>query len=127
MDLSAFRAAFPEFTNTTKYPDAQLTFWSAFAEAQLPLCVWKDTKPFAVYLYTAHEITMAYQNVQSSTSGGTPGVQGGIANTKTVGSVTVGYDQTLNSEKDAGWWNNTNYGKQLYRLIKIFGAGAIQL
>lgn len=93
----------------------------------LPDCVWTTTKPFAVMLYTAHEIVMAAQNVKASAVGGPPGLQGGIANTKTVGSVTVGFDSQANSEKDAGWYNMTNYGKQLYRLIRIFGAGCIQL
>lgn len=127
MVIADFRAAFPEFSDTSVYPDAQVTFWSNLAESLLPKCIWGDTWGFAVQLYTAHEITMAAQNAKTAAIGGSPGQQGGIANTKTVGSVTVGYDSQANSETGAGWWNMTNYGKQLYRLIKIFGAGCIQL
>lgn len=80
-----------------------------------------------VKLYVAHEITLAAQNQKAAATGGSPGQSGGIANSKTVGSVSVGYDTTSTAEKDAGWWNLTNYGKQFIRLARIFGAGAIQL
>lgn len=127
MDTLQFRKDFPEFTDAVRYPDSQLNFWSKFAESLLPECVWGDTKPLAVELYTAHELVLAAQNTKASQNGGFPGQQSGIANNKTVGTVTVGYDSTTTSEKDAGWWNLTNYGKQLYRLIQLFGAGCIQL
>ncbi len=78
-------------------------------------------------LYVAHEITLAMQNEKAASVGGVPGVSGGIANTKTVGSVTVGYDAQTTSEEKAGYWNLTIYGKQFIRLARIFGAGAIQL
>ena len=127
MDIPAFRAAFPEFNDTTVYPDAQISFWSVVAEKQVLLCRWGDLWAQGVQLYVAHEITLAAQSAKAAAIGGTPGSQGGIANSKTVGSVSVGYDSTSTSEKDAGWWNLTTYGKQFIRLARIFGAGAVQL
>jgi len=127
MVIGAFRTAFPEFADTVKYPDAMLTFWSGVAELQVLQCVWRNMWTQGVMLYTAHEITLAAQNVKSAQVGGVPGTSGGVPNTKTVGGVTVGYDSENPSEKDAGYWNLTNYGKQFIRLAKLFGAGAIQL
>lgn len=127
MDIAVFRSAFPEFADTAIYPAAQVTFWAGLAESLLVTDVWGSTKDFAVQLYVAHEITLATQNVKAAAVGGSPGQSGGIANSKTVGSVTVSYDAASQTEKDAGWWNRTTYGQQLWRLIKIFGAGAIQL
>lgn len=127
MDIAAFRAAFPEFSSTTIYPDAQITFWSTLAAKMVLQNVWCGCWTQGVQLYVAHEITLAAQNVKASASGGVPGSSGGVANSKTVGSVSVGYDSTVTSEKDAGYWNLTNYGKQFIRLARIFGAGAIQL
>ncbi len=75
----------------------------------------------------AHELVLAAQNAKAAQVGGSPGQQGGIANSKTVGSVTVSYDASTSTEKDAGYWNLTTYGKQFIRLARIFGAGAIQL
>lgn len=127
MDKAAFRVEFPEFSNTTKYPDSQLDFWAGIAEIQVVEDIWTTMKPFAVKLYVAHEITLAAQNFQAAAVGGTPGSQGGIASSKTVGSTSVSYDASTTTEKDAGWWNLTNYGKQFYRLAQMYGAGAIQL
>lgn len=127
MDIPGFRASFPEFADTAVYPDPMILVWSTLAEAQVLECVWKTVQPLGVQLYTAHELTLAAQNVRIAAFGGIPGTSGGIANTKTVGSVTVGYDSVTTGEKDAGYWNLSNYGKQFIRLARIFGAGAIQL
>jgi hypothetical protein len=104
-----------------------ITLWATLAEQQVLQCIWKSSWVLGVNLYVAHEITLAAQNTKAAQVGGTPGSQGGIANNKTVGSVTVGYDANSTTEKDAGFWNLTTYGKQFIRLARIFGAGAIQL
>lgn len=127
MDIPAFRAAFPEFTDTAVYPDAQITFWAALAEKQVLLSVWGTVYTQGVQLYVAHEITLAAQAVKAAASGGAPGTFGGVAASKAVGSVSVSYDQATTTEKDAGYWNLTLYGRQFYRLMKIFGAGCFQL
>lgn len=127
MDNTQFRADFPEFTDTVRYPDSQLTFWATLATAQVNACAWGDLTNLGIELYVAHELTIAAQSQKSASVGGVPGTMGGVPNTKTVGSVTVGYDSTATSEKDAGYWNLTNYGKQFIRLARIFGAGVIQL
>jgi hypothetical protein len=126
-DIGAFRTAFPEFADTVTYPTAMIEFWSTFAQNQVSQCVWGNAWIQGVSLYTAHEITLAAQNTKASQAGGVPGISGGIANNKTVGTVTVGYDTVSTAEKDAGYWNLTNYGKQFIRLARIFGTRAVQL
>lgn len=126
-DNGVFRTNFPEFASTTSYPDSMIDFWAGLAELQVRQSIWKNAWVQGVSLYVAHELVIASQNLKSSKVGGAPGQSGGIANTKTVGSVTVGYDANTTTEKDAGYWNLTNYGKQFIRLARIFGAGAIQL
>lgn len=128
MDLNAFRAAFPEFSDKARYPDAMLTFWSGLATAQVNPCRWKDQTSVGIFLYVAHEITMAAQNFQTGSLGGVPGSGSpGAISTKTIGSVSVSYDTASSSEKDAGWWNATNYGRQYIHLARLFGVGAVQL
>lgn len=127
MDIPTFRTEFPEFADSSVYPDAQITFWATVAEAQVLLNIWGALQTQGVKLYVAHEITLAQQNFKAASNGGVPGSSGGIANSKTVGSVSVSYDSNSTSEKDAGWWNLTTYGKQFYRLARIFGAGCHQL
>lgn len=127
MDITAFRAEFPEFASTTTYPNAQITFWSTVAEKMVIEDAWGDMYETGVKLYVAHEITLAAQNVQAVSTGGSPGQSGGIASSKAVGSVSISYDQNITAEKDAGWWNLTRYGQQYYRLMRLIGAGCVQL
>ncbi len=127
MDIGAFRTAFPEFADATTYPNTMISFWAGLAEKLVLPSVWCGCTTQGRQLYVAHEITLAAQNVKAAAVGGTPGTFGGIANNKTVGSVTVGYDANTTTEKDAGYWNLTNYGKQFIRLARIFGARPIQL
>jgi hypothetical protein len=126
-DISVFRKQFPEFSDTVKYPSPMIEMWSAFAIAQVRASAWGTQVNLGISLYTAHELVLAAQNVDASRVGGSPGQQGGIAQTKTIGSVTVGYDAQSSNEKDASYWNLTTYGKQFIRLCRIFGAGCIQL
>lgn len=125
--VSAFRSAFPEFSDTEKYSTQMISFWAELAVLQVPQCVWGKMWLNGVSLYVAHEITIAALNQSAASFGGTPGVSGGIANTKTVGGATVGYDSNTTTEKDAGWWNRTTYGQQFIRLVRIFGTRPIQL
>lgn len=128
-DIPTFRTNFPEFKDTEKYPTSMIEFWGGLAQLQVRSCIWKGAWINGVSLYVAHELVLAAQNVKASGFGGSPGQQGGIANTKTVGQGTIGFDSTTSSYsyKTAAFWNLTTYGKQFYQLVRIFGAGAIQL
>jgi hypothetical protein len=127
MDIPQFRTNFPEFSDTVVYPTSLISFWASIAETQVSLNAWTTMWANGVALYVAHEITLAAQNHKSGQIGGMPGINGGVPNNKTVGSVSVGYDSATTSEKDAGYWNLTNYGRQFIRLARIFGAGCVQL
>lgn len=127
MVIADFRADFPEFSDTAAYPDAQITFWATVAEQQVVKNRWGNLYTQGVMLYVAHEITLASQNKSVADSGGMPGQNEGIANSKTVGNVSASYDSGSNSEASAGFWNLTNYGKQFIHLARLFGAGCIQL
>lgn len=127
MDITQFRSEFPEFNDTVLYSSTMITFWATLAEKQVLADVWGDLVTQGVKLYVAHEITLAAQNVKSGQSKGMPGTTGGIATSKTVGSVSVTYDANNSSELGAGHWNLTTYGKQFMRLARLFGMGALQL
>lgn len=125
--IAAFRATFPEFSNIVIYPDAMITFWSSVAVMQVNQNRWCKMWINGVYLYVAHEITLAAQNAQATGIGGSPGAQTGPLSNKAVGGVSAGYDTQAITEKDAGWWNSTQYGRQYIHLTRIFGSGAVQL
>lgn len=127
MDVSAFRVAFPEFSDADAYSTPQITFWSGVAEKLVNQDVWDDMYTTGVFLLTAHEITLAKQNSNSAAVGGVPGGTSGQQSSKSVGDVSVSYDTQSSAEKDAGYYNMTVYGKQFFHLTRLFGAGALQL
>jgi hypothetical protein len=126
-NVAAFRTAFPEFASKELYPTEMINIWVGLAAAMVSQCIWKNQWNLGVSLYVAHEITLAGQNVKAAQAGGTPGQQGGIATQKAVGSVSAQYDAQTTTEKDAGFWNLTTYGKQFIRLARIFGTRPVQL
>lgn len=125
--VSTFRETFPEFSDTGRYPDTMINYWSVIATAQVNCNRWKDQTDLGINLYVAHEITLEAQSLASANVGGVPGNQSGPTAQKAVGSTSVQYDTQQAAEKGAGWWNLTVYGKQFFRLSRTFGAGVVQL
>jgi len=60
MDLAQFRLDFPEFTDITKYPDSQLTFWSSIGETLISQDLFDTLYTQGVELFTAHNVSLAY-------------------------------------------------------------------
>ena len=126
MDNKVFRATFPEFNDLSVYPDEALTAWGDFATTQVNCNRWKGSTNMGIMLYAAHEMVLIGQGLKAAAAGGVPGAVSGPTSAKTVGSVSVTYDTQAAVEKDAGYWNLTTYGKQFYRLSRMFGTGVIQ-
>lgn len=128
-DKAAFRAAFPEFADTARYPDAMLDFWSGIGERLMfpQQHRWDTVYDYGLQLFVAHNITLAAQNVAASGSGSVPGNISGPTSSKSVGSVSVSYDTASSIEPNAGHWNLTTYGKMLIHLARMIGAGGIQV
>jgi hypothetical protein len=125
--ITTFRTDFPEFADVTAYPEAVLLFWYGIAEKQLIVARWADLYTYGLELCTAHYVALAKQNQMASAAGGKPGnASGGPISSQSVGDVSVSYDTQAGIEQDAGFWNNTNYGKQFIRLARMCGMGGYQ-
>lgn len=127
MDLAQFRLDFPEFSDTGRFPNSSLTFWSGTGEKLISQDRFGDLYTQAVELFTAHNITLAAQNVAASSAGGLPGGAGGPIASKAVGSVNVSYDNASVMLPNAGHWNQTVYGRQYIQLTRLIGQGCYQL
>lgn len=127
MDIAQFRLDFPEFANTTMYPDSMIIFWSSIGERITSIYVFGDNYNAVIELFTAHSITIAGQNLQASNFGANVGSTGGAVSSKTVGSGSVSYDTSGSLEKNAGYFNQTTYGRQYYSLVMLYGMGCFQL
>lgn len=122
-----FRAAFPEFTDSTVYTDPQVLFWFSVADKLLNAERWYDLIDQGKFLFTAHHLVIALRDQKSAAAGGVAGGIQGAVSSKSVDKVSVAYDNSRAQYDDAGFWNLTTYGLQYWNLVKMVGAGGIQL
>lgn len=122
---ATLRAAFPEFANSTTYPDAQINFWLPTASEFVGSDRWGDLVDLGVTLYVCHHLALSAKAVKQAATGGVPGMAVGVVNNRSVDKVSIGYDVNVATYKDAGFWNQTTYGTRFWHYVQLFGAGAI--
>lgn len=124
---SSFRAGYPEFANTSAYPDSGITYWLTLAGLLLNVCRWDNLLDTGTELFVAHNLVLERQAAKAAAFGGVPGVTTGPLASKTVDKVTAAYDVEAGIEKDAGHWNLTTYGTRFINLARMIGSGGLQL
>lgn len=123
---TTLRALFPEFSNTTTYPDATINAWIPIATQFVGPDRWGDLTDFGITLWICHYITLGAKAAKTAATGGTPGTAVGVVNNKSVDKVSIGYDVTVATEAGAGFWNQTTYGTRYWHYVQMFGAGPVQ-
>jgi Protein of unknown function (DUF4054) len=103
MTLDEFKAMFPEITD---YTDAYMTLWIQAAVNMVDPDRFGSQYDYAVGLLSAHFITSDDEALTSS---------------QTVGQMTVQYS----NGEDNSHYNMTMYGRMYYRLMMVYGAGAL--
>ena len=124
---AVFKGHYPEFVCPETYPPNQVQFWLDTAYSMLNAGRWGRQLDMAAELYTAHNLALEARAMKESEAGGIPGGSVGVLNSKSVDKVSAGYDTGIATEQGAGHWNQTIYGTRLWRLIKMFGAGPLQV
>lgn len=119
-DVAAFKESFIEFKDLD---DAAILFWAGIVENLL------NEKRFGAALYnkmlflgTAHYLQLSKNG--GGAAGGT-GADGRLIASKSVGGVSISYDNTAGQTQNAGQFNETTYGKQFSQLLKLFGGGGL--
>ena len=125
-DIYQFREDFPEFADTTKYPDLMIEFWSGVGGTLLNAVRWATTRDYGLKLFTAHQCSMARMNMDNAAIGAVPGQGNGVVSSNSVGGVSVSFDTNLSGIRDAGQYNATSYGVQFYQLSQLIGMGGFQ-
>ncbi len=124
--VTSFRSDFPEFGDTTKYPDSLITYWLTAAGLMLDPVRWDTWLDLGTENFIAHNIVMEAQAAAAAANGATPGTsQGGVVSSKSVDKVSVSYDVGSAAEKDAGHWNMTIYGRRYIKMARQIGMGPI--
>ena len=117
---SDFRAVYPQFADEERYPDAAIQYRLTVAEQQVGVSRWGDMYVHGVFLQVAHHLTIASAVASGNRTGG-------VVASKSGDGLSVSYDNTSSSETGAGFWNSTAYGREYWRLVRIYGMGAVQL
>jgi hypothetical protein len=127
LDNAGFRTMWaPAFDDTTKYPDATVTWWLCQAQNVIDPCAWGQMYQKGQGSWVAHELAML-ASAAAQAAGGNPTGIGGIVSSKSVGPVSVSYDTQIGTEKDAGYYNYTIYGRQYIHWARLLGMGPIQV
>ncbi|PRG62243.1 DUF4054 domain-containing protein [Burkholderia multivorans] len=127
MDVSQFRQSFPEFNDTTTYPDSLIQFWMAVAVSLVNPDRWGELTDLGIALVTAHHLALAVKDQKMAAVGGVPGQVTGPQSSKAVDKVSASYDTAAVAIKDGGFWNATMYGVRYLSLAMMMGAGGMQL
>lgn len=127
MDASTIREDFPEFADTSMFPDGQVNFWLGVGRTFLNAERWGDSLDFGLELFAAHHLSVAAKDQATASSGGVPGQVSGPLASKSVNKVSASYDTGAATMENASFWNMSRYGIQFYRLAMMIGAGGIQL
>lgn len=128
MTVDDFRAAYPEFEDATKYPDAMIQRFLDLAVKMLPACVWGDSLDLGIGLFVAHNVVLSARAMAAASAGGSGvGSVSGPISSKTVDKVSVAYDIKAVTVENGAFWNTTSYGVQLLYWARLFGTMAIQL
>lgn len=127
VDVAQFRQDFPEFAETTAYPDANVNFWLTVATQLINVDRWVGLADLGIELLTAHNLVLWKRAQIASSKGGVPGLSTGVTSSKAVADVSVGYDTAVASVKDGGNYNLTDYGTRYLDLVSMMGAGGLQL
>lgn len=129
LDELTFRQTFPVFTDNQIYPTAQFNFWLEIAVTQLNECRWADLYTHGLSLFVAHYLVLYAREAEAFAQAGASatGRVEGLETSKSVDKISVSMDVSAVSFADAGHWNQTTYGIQFYQLVRIVGAGGVQL
>lgn len=129
LDETTFRQSLPEFASTDDYPSFNVQMYLRIGRKMLPESRWQDCLDDGLTLYVAHYLVLYSRNRSASETVGPDGVGNvvGVETAKSVDGISVSMDVGAVTFADAGHWNQTSYGVQLYQLAMMFGAGGIQL
>lgn len=125
--VSDFRRDFPQFADTTKYPDPVIQFRLNLADTLIDGSAMGDMLPYLVELFVAHYMVLYAADSASEAVGGAGGASSGVVASKSVDKVSVSYDNSSTLNADAGFWNYSRYGAEFYQMLMLFGYGGVQL
>ena len=124
---NGFRVDYPEFASTTLYTNRQISFYLEMAYSFLNADRWGRQLSYGVGLYVAHNLALVARAMATAKTGGIPGQPQGAPVAKKVGPIETRYSNVPSVKDGDDYWNLTTYGVQLLHLIRVMGAGPVQV
>ncbi|GHV49906.1 hypothetical protein FACS1894216_01130 [Synergistales bacterium] len=126
MTPDEFREIFPVFADPEKFSGARIEYWLSLGETMIDKARWGPVYSHGIALFAAHNLALEL----NLSKGGGYGVGGGgpvTSGSKTVGSVSKSESYSTAAYNNAGSYAGTEWGRQLWDLVKQFGAGGMQV
>lgn len=127
-----FRALFTVFSNTTQYPEAQISmFWGVATDyiSTYDSCfniLNGNSLQLALDSLCAHILTLFTKDQTNVDDGEEPGQPGAIETSASVGSVSVStLPPPVQDDAWRYWLNLTSYGQNLLALLSMKAVGGI--
>lgn len=124
---SQLRSDFPEFADTSQYPDAIVQTWLIVAASLVNADRWMELTNIGIELVTAHHLALSARDQKAAAVGNVPGTMTGPTASKSVDKVSTSYDTSAASLDGAGFWSLTSYGMRYLSLARMMGAGGMQI
>lgn len=124
---SQLRSDFPEFADSTKYPDSLIQMWLTVAASLVNASRWMELTDIGIELVTAHHLVIALRDQTAAAVGGVPGEMTGPTASKSVDKVSKSYDTSAATLDNAGFWALSSYGIRYLGLARMMGAGGLQV
>jgi hypothetical protein len=122
-DVTFFRLNFPEFANSTTFPDATLQrYWNTaitFISNENYGALCGDDRFWALNLATAHVAKLAVNQANNTPSG--------ITQSATIDKVSVTLVPPPVKTQFQWWLNLTPYGQELAMILQVHSAGGFHI
>jgi hypothetical protein len=129
-DDALFRAQFPEFADTTKYPEALLSgYWDMAANFISPVdCPFNILNGGALALalnyMTAQLLTLGQQALANATPGSD---QGGFIVSAKIGEIIIAKLPPPAANTWQWWLGQTPYGQALLAMLQVLSVGGLSI
>lgn len=136
IDEARFRADYPAFQNAVIWPPDSIAYWLQFTSLLMNQARWGAAAavgaPLTLYdvgqeLFVAHHLVVERSAQEDVAVGGLPGWSKGAISGESIDKVSVNYEVNGALVPEAGHWNLTTYGTRFLQLMRMVGAGPVQV
>jgi hypothetical protein len=118
--IQQFRDENNAFADRDKYPDPTVQRFLNVAASTLDVNRWGEYWVLGIYNWTMHMLKMG--DLAKGPGGGI-----GVVTSKSLGPGSIGYDNNMGAEANAGQWNMTMYGRLFIYYARLVGMGGVQI